>query len=228
MIDDYDSLQKENITIESYTKEFNINNEKTIELKNKIEKELTDIDNLYDKINKEVTETYLAKHEKLIKEENDLKEKLQNEVTKVKEKLENFLSKSNNYIKLSEKIDKGLKVLEKENKEQKNMIKTLSYITKINKTQKDMKLLFQELMRNIKITYQNENNNINFEEYYFNGIPKPKNIEFNDISGDSVNIKWKTDDINILNVDKKQIKYIVEMRKENKKFIKVYEGKENN
>ena len=123
LIDDYDSLQKENITIESYTKEFNINNEKTISLKNKIEKELTDIDNLYDKINKEVTETYLAKHEKLIKEENDLKEKLQNEVTKVKEKLENFLSKSNNYIKLSEKIDKGLKVLEKENKEQKNMRK---------------------------------------------------------------------------------------------------------
>ena len=169
----------------------------------------------------------MIKHEKLTKEENDLKEKLQNEVTKVKEQLENFLSKSNNYIKLSEKIDKGIKFLEKENKEVKNMIKVLSYISKINKTQKDMQILFQELMKNIKITFQKDNNNINYEEYYFNGIPQPKNIELYDIKDDNVNIKWRIDDLNILEMDRKQIKYIVEVRKENKKFIKKYEGKEN-
>ena len=116
---------------------------------------------------------------------------MQNEVTKVKEQLEKFLSKSNNYIKLSEKINKGIKVFEKENKEEKNMIKILSYITRINKTQKDMKILFQELMRNIKISFQKENNIINYEEYYFNGIPKPKNIEIFDINNDSINIKWE-------------------------------------
>ena len=128
---------------------------------------------------------------------------------------------------MSEKINKGLKVFEKENKEDKNMIKKLSYITKINKTQKDMQILFQEIMRNLKITFQKDNNSINYEEYYFNGIPQPKNIELYDISEDSVNIKWKIDDLNILEMDKKQIIFIVEMKKENKKFIKKYEGKEN-
>ena len=34
-----------------------------------------------------------------IRKKNNLKEKLQNEITKVKEKLENFLTESNNLIK---------------------------------------------------------------------------------------------------------------------------------
>ena len=105
LIDDQESFQKENITFESYSKEFNLNTEKTILLKNKIQSELIEIDKLYDKVNKEVTDSYLARHEILTKEENDLKEKLQNEVTKVKEQLEKFLSKSNDYIKLSDKIN---------------------------------------------------------------------------------------------------------------------------
>ena len=117
------------------------NIEKTISLKEKLQKELIKINNIYEKINKEVTESYLIKHEKLYKEESELKSKLQNEVTKVKEQFENFLCKSNNYIKCGEKIKKGIKILEKENKEENNMIKKLSYITKINKTQKDIKIV---------------------------------------------------------------------------------------
>ena len=62
----------------------------------------------------------------LLKEENDLKEKLQIEVTKVKEKLENFLSESNKVIKTNEKLNKGIKNIEKD-KEQ-NFIKSLSYL----------------------------------------------------------------------------------------------------
>ena len=228
MISDEQSLKKENITIESYTKELNTIVEKTILLKNTIEKEISEINKLYEKVDNEVTTSYLAKHEKLTKEENDLKEKLQNEVTKVKEKLEYFLSDSNNQIKMSEKIQKGIKVLEKEKQEEKNNIKILSYITKINKTQKNMKNLFQQLMRNIKISFQEENSTIKYDEYYFNGIPSPKDIEFKDISYCSVNLNWKIDNLNILNIDNKQIKYKVEMRKENKKFINVYEGNNNN
>ena len=69
-------------------------------------------------------------------EENNLKEKLQNEVTKVKGQLENFLSKTNNIIKINEKINKGINSLEKE---EKNMTKQLSYISKINKNQKKLR-----------------------------------------------------------------------------------------
>jgi len=93
-----------------------------------------------------------------------------------------------------------------------------------------MKNLFQELMRNIKISFEEEKKIINYEEYYFNGIPSPKDIQFNDVSLNSVNICWKIDNLKINNIDNKQIKYKVEMKKENKnkKFIKVYEGNKNN
>ena len=93
-----------------------------------------------------------------------------------------------------------------------------------------MKNLFQELMRNIKISFEEEKKIINYEEYYFNGIPSPKDIEFKDINSNSVNISWKIDNLKINNIDNKEIKYKVEMKRENKnkKFIKVYEGNNNN
>ena len=197
-----------------------------INLKNNIEKEITKIDTLYDQVNKETTKSFELKHEQLIKEENELKEKLQNEVTKVKEKMEKSLSKINNIIKICEKIKKGIKTLEKE---EKNMIKTLTYVSKINKNKKEMNLLFSELMKNIKISFIGKENNIKYEEYYFNVIPFPKNIEFLEI-GSSFKIIWKIEDINILNINNKQIKYKVEIRKENnnEKFEKIYEGNNNN
>ena len=47
--------------------------EKVNQLKNKIEQEMKEIDSLYEKVNKETTKSYELKHEKLTKEENDLK-----------------------------------------------------------------------------------------------------------------------------------------------------------
>ena len=141
--------------------------------------------------------------------------------------MENYLSKSDNLLKICEKVKKGIKNIENQ---QKNMIKNLSYITKINKTQNEMKYLFQQLMRNIKINFNKENDEkLKFEDYYFNGICKPKDVEIKDITDCSINLCWKTDDLNILNLDKKQIKYIVEIKKKkkNKNFTKIYEGNES-
>jgi hypothetical protein len=159
-LSDIESLKKENITLELVTKDFNEMSEKTIILKNKIENEINKINELYEKTIDELTKTYLIKHEQLIKEENDLKENLQNEVTKIKEKLENYLSESNDEIKISERIKKGIKKLENE---ENNMIKLLSYVSKINKTQKNMIKLFQNLMKNIKINYEKEKKNLNMK-----------------------------------------------------------------
>ena len=110
------------------------------------------------------------------------------------------------------------------------MIKTLSYVSKINKNQKEMKILFQELMKNLKISFKEEESNIKYEEYYFNGIQTPKDIEFKEITSNTFKIFWKIDNINILNVENKQIKFKVEIRKENtnEKFAKIYEGNNNN
>ena len=165
----------------------------------------------------------MKKHEKLIMEENDLKENLKTEVTKVKSGLEKFLSESNNIIKINEKINKGIKNLEKE---EKNIIKTLSYISKMNKNKKQMNNLLQDLMRNIKISFQEESSNIKYEEYFFNGIQIPKNIEFKDIGHSSFKLIWNIEDLNILNFKKDDIKFRVELRKENtkEKFGQVYEG----
>ena len=87
---------------------------KSVDLKAEIEKEIKSIKELYDKVNKEVTESFIIKHEALVKKENEIKEKLKNEVVKAKEQLENLFSELNKVIKSSEKIFKGIKILEKE------------------------------------------------------------------------------------------------------------------
>ena len=136
LITDENSLQKENITLDIYTKDFNSLIDITIILKNKIEKEMKEINNLYEKVNNEVTKSFILKHEKLIKEENELKEKLKNEVNKVKENLEKYLNISNNNIKLSVKINKGINLLDKNNKEMENMIKLCLILLKLIKVKK--------------------------------------------------------------------------------------------
>ena len=125
-----------------------------------------------------MTKSFLEKHEKLIKEENDLKENLQIEITKVKEKLEYFWSEANNQIKIGEKIQQGIK---KFDKNEKNLIKSLSYVSKINKHQKNMEILFQEPMTSLKFSYNKEENNIKYDKFYCNVFPTLKKIEYKDI-----------------------------------------------
>ena len=186
---------------------------------------MTEIDKTYEKVDNETTKSYEKRREKLQKEENELKEKLKNEVTKIKEQLEIYLSKVNELIRTNEKIVKGIKSLEKE---EKILIKILSYVSKINKNQKEMRILFGEPIKNVKISFIEEESKIKYEEYYFNGIPIPKDIEFKDIGSKSINVLWKIDDTNLLNIDKNEIKYHIEIRKEKEELSKIYETKENN
>ena len=167
-IDDEESLKKENISIEDSSKDFNENKNRIEELKNKIENEMIEIDKLYDKIDKEITKSYEIKHEKLIKEENELKDKLKNEVTKVKENMEINLSKINEIIRKSERIVKGIKILLEDKDNQ--IIKKLNYVSNINKNEKQMKILFQEPMKNLKMSFIENESNIKYEDYYFNGM----------------------------------------------------------
>ena len=190
LIKDEEALKNENITIESSSKELDKYIEQSINLKNKIEKEITEINKLYEEISNKVTKFYLRRHEELLKEENTLKEKLQNEVTKTKEKLELYLTESNRIIKTIENINKGVKATE--NEKDKNMLKVLSYVSKIQKNQKEMKKLFQESMKSLKISFD-EKNKIIYEEYYFNGIQIPKNIQFKEVGVKSFKVFWDMD-----------------------------------
>ena len=226
-ITDEESLKKENITIEHSKNVFDTNIKKLEKLKNSIEKEMKEIDDIYEKVDKETTKSYELKREKLNKEESDLKEKLKTEVTKIKEKYELSLTEINNLSKSCDKIMKGIKSLEKE---EKNMIKTISYISKININKEKMRIIFQELMKKLKISFIEKESTIKYEEYFFNGIPIPSNIEFTNINTNGFKISWKIEDINLLNIDKKEIKYRIEIKKENikEKFKQIYEGKDTN
>ena len=222
LIYDDELLKKENISYEITTKEFNENNEKIINLKEKIEKEIININNSYDIVYNDISKSFVAKHEKLYKEEKDLIEKLQNEVTKVEEKLENFLSECNNFIKIGEIINTGVKKLE--NNKEKNILKNLNYISVISKNQKKMNIFICQLMKNIKIKFEEDNANIKFEDYYFNGIPSPENIIIKNITSSSFEITWNIDETNIIGIDKNKINFIIELRKENQEFKQIYEG----
>jgi hypothetical protein len=85
-------------------------------------------------------------------------------------------------------------------------------------------------MKNLKISFEEDKSSIKYEDYYFSGMPIPKEIEFKDINNNNFKIFWKMDDINMKDIDKNKIKYKVEIRKENsdEKFIQKYEGSENN
>ena len=91
-----------------------------------------------------------------------------------------------------------------------------------------MKNLFKEKMKNLSIKYDEKEQKIIYNEYYFNGFQNIiKSIEFKDVSFDKINIAWKLEDINELDI--KKIKYKVETRKEDidDKFELKYEGKES-
>ena len=198
-------MKKENLSIKEYTKEFESNVQNVINIKNQIEKEINEINISYEKVEKEASKSFELKHEKLIKEEKEIKDKLQTEVTKVKSKLEEYLSLANTLIRNYEKLNKGINAINKEDQNNNiNLIKNLTYVSKINKNKKEMIKFSQILMKNLKLNFIEDN--IKYEEYYFNGLSSPKDIEFSDINYNSFKVSWKIDDINIINIDKNKIK----------------------
>ena len=222
LIDDEESLKKENLSFDFTTKEFNEKKEKINNLKGKIEQEIININNSYDTIFNNISKSFELKHKQLYEKEKDLIETLQNEVTKIKEKLENFLSECNEIIRFSDKLDKGIKKLENNNNEN-NKIKAMSYVSEMNKNKNAMNILNNQLMKNIKIKFEEENTSIKFENYYFNGVPSPTDIEIKNIQNASFEIKWKFD-YNQYSFYKNKIKFIIELKKENENFSQIYEG----
>ena len=81
-------------------------------------------------------------------------------------------------------------------------------------------------MKNLMINFIEDN--IKYEEYYFNGLPIPKDIKFNDIYTNSFKILWKIDEKNIFNIDNNEIKFKIEIKKENEQFKVIYEGNDMN
>ena len=222
-IEDEESLKKENININDYIKEFDESAKNCINIKIKIENEIKKLNESYEKINKETTNYFELKHKKLINEEKEIKNKLNNEVTKIKSQLEEYFSLVSNLIQNYENIHQGINSLDKNEQTQEiNIIKTLTYVSKLNKYKKEMIKISQILMKNLQLNFIEDN--IEYKEYYFNGLPIPKEIQINDIKLNDCCISWKVDDLNILNIDKNKLMFNIELRRENDKFNSIYEG----
>ena len=218
---DVESIKKENISIESAKKQNEDAIKKLIELNNKTENEINKINKKFEKTIDDLVKSFQKKHEELLKKENNLKEKLQNEVTKVKEKLENFLFKSKNEIKTNEIINKGIK---KFKNELNNINKILSYVSKVNKNQKEINKLLKIHLKSLDFNYQEKQSNINYDEFCFNGIAILEDIKFENVTINSLNLLWKIDNINNMDIDNNKIKYRIDMKNEEEKFVQVYEG----
>ena len=173
-IEDEENLKKENLTIEKSSKEFDEDIQKLSELKELTKKEIEKIDANYEKVDKETTKFFEIKRAELNEKEENLKEKLKTEVTKIKESLDDYLTQIEYLSKSCERIKKGVQALEKE---EKYIIKNLSYISKINKNKNEIYTLLNSLMKNLDINFNEKEENIVYNEYFFNGIKKEKNYD---------------------------------------------------
>ena len=214
--------------MENIFQDFNKISAKTINLISKIENEINNINNIYDSTILDITNSFNLKHEKLIKQEKDIKEKLENEVTKIKENLENDLSQIKSLNSICNRIKKGFESYNK-NKSDNLMIK-LNYLNKANFVKKEMDIYFLKLMKSINFSFNQDKDDIIINEYYFNGISIPCNIKFEDITLSSVKIIWDNVYENIKNKyieESKNIKYILSQKDSNDNYQKIYEGNNN-
>ena len=79
-------------------------------------------------------------------------------------------------------------------------------------------------MKNLKISYEKENNRIKYEINYFNGIQIPTKVEINNITLNSCQITWDIDNISLKNAQNKNMEFIIEIRQkdDDDKFKQVY------
>jgi len=211
-INDKDSLKSNNISYKESITEFDEFFKKMKNIKQKIEEEIEDINNSHKKIMEEITSSFNDQRFQINKKEKQLKLELDEKVTDVKNDLEIFLRESNDIISSFERIYKTIKIYEKKNIILEEL-KSLYYISEINKNNEIAKELLRKPIKNINIIL-NKGDVLNYKEYYFNGIPIPKNVEA-EKKGENIFIKWDLDDFRTKNFEFKNIKYFLEIKDEN-------------
>jgi len=211
-INDKDSLKSNNISYKESITEFDEFFKKMKNIKQKIEEEIEDINNSHKKIMEEITSSFNDQRFQINKKEKQLKLELDEKVTDVKNDLEICLRESNDIISSFERIYKTIKIYEKKNIILEEL-KSLYYISEINKNNEIAKELFRKPIKNINIIL-NKGDVLNYKEYYFNGIPIPKNVEA-EKKGENIFIKWDLDDFRAKNFEFKNIKYFLEIKDEN-------------
>lgn len=255
---DEESLKKEEIDFDSYIKNFNYDLERVGGLKEKIEKEIMKINNLYEKINDEIKKVFEEKFSILNDTYNKRREELtksyEEECKKIKEEYEinseNLLKEENNSNEILEnKVTKVKEKLENYLLKTNNTIKENEKINKgIKKLKKkqENKNIIANLTYISKINKNKKELNSLFQEVMENleiSLNKDKNLNFDEyyfngfpipnnvkfIYDECLTIYWSKDDYDKINIESNKLKFSVEMKEEkNEKFEQVYEGKDCN
>ena len=217
-INNKEALKSYNISIEKTISEFDEHFKRAKNIKYRIEEEIGEINNSYKKIINEMTEFFEEERIKLYRKETQLKSELEEKIKQIKESLEKNLIEANDLISFCEKTNKAIEYYQKKiNSEE---IEKLYYISEINKTNDKVKECFIKPFKNLEVTFNSELKNINYKEYYFNGIPVPKNIQNNNQGNNTIIISWEIDDFKIRDYDIKNIKYLLEIKNGDKLYSK--------
>ena len=187
--------------------------------KQRIEEEKEVLNLSQTKIINEITSSFEEQRLKLNRKEKQLKLELDEKVKTIKEELDKLLIELNNIILFCERTNKAIENYEKKNN--KEIIETLYYISEINNNNEKVKELFKKQIKNIDISFNSDSNTLVYKDYYFSGIPIPKNIK-NETQGKGrrVIISWDIDDFKIKDLDIKNIKYLLEIRNGNQVYTK--------
>ena len=203
-IDNQNSLENNDISIDKSISEFDEIFSKVKALKLKLEEEIDKLNNTYENNENELTIYFKKQHFSLEEQERKMRTELKFKVTEIKEELEEFLRKSKIILLNCEKTQKIVENYKVKNEH--NKLKTLNYISEINKN-KDISIKFlKNKMKIIKVSSSLFSPPFKYEYEYINGVPIPKDIKA-EKKGKQLYISWEIDDFALKYFELENIKF---------------------
>lgn len=187
-------------------------NEKAKIIKEKIEKEIKNIEISKIKVFDEITSSFEKKRLELDEEEKLLKAELDTKCKEIKNELQNSLKESISILSNFEKIIKKAKTFEEKIKI--NELIKFYYISEINKKAEKMKNILGKPIKNIDINFDNISKKISYRDYYFSGNPIPKDIKY-EIKENQLLLSWNINELRI----KEPYNFVVQIKVNNKENI---------
>ncbi len=204
-------MEESGISYNHSTFEFDEIFKKIKDIKQNIEYEIEKLNNSHGKIIIDITETYKRRHALLDEEEKEAKLNLDKKVTEIKSELENYLIESNNILLSCEKMNKANEYYKRNDNDNCNAIKTLYYISEINKDIENSKKFIIKPIINSEIYFNIFNNNISCFDYYFSGIPIPKDIKA-EKKEEKLFISWNINNFKLNYIDINDIRYQIKVK----------------
>ena len=217
-----ESLEDNDISYKELISEFGEIFQKAKNLKLKIEKEIEKIDNSYKKIENEIILSFKKRHLELEEKEKNLKLELNLKVNLIKNELEKNLNISSNVLLSCEKTNE---IITKYESKINSDINILYLISKINKSKEKADDFIQKKMNNSDISFELDKIYF-YNDYYFNGIPAPKNLKV-EKRENKLYISWDLDNSNIKSINTNKIKYLLVIKRFGDLFEHRYEISDN-